>query len=66
MLAYVVTQQGVSNIWSQPVAGGAPKALTDWKADLVYRIDWFRDGRLVCERGTTVSDVILLRDTGSE
>jgi eukaryotic-like serine/threonine-protein kinase len=63
-LTYVVTQQGVSNIWSQPVDGGAPKALTDWKADLIYRFDWSRDGRLVCERGTTTSEVLLIRDAG--
>ncbi len=65
-LTYVVTRQGVSNVWSQPVDGGAPKALTDWKADLIYRFDWFRDGRLPCERGTTAADVILIRDAGGE
>lgn len=65
-LTYVVTQQGVSNIWSQPVDGGAPKALTDWKADRIYRFDWSRDGRLVCERGNTTSEVLLIRDAGSK
>lgn len=65
-LTYVVTRQGVSNIWSQPIADGAPKALTEWKADLIYRFDWFRDGRLLCERGTTMADVILIRDAGSK
>ncbi|HKG20813.1 MAG TPA: winged helix-turn-helix domain-containing protein [Blastocatellia bacterium] len=63
-LTYVVTREGVSNIWSQPVEGGMPKALTDWKADLIYRFDWSKDGRLLCERGTTKSDVILIRDAG--
>jgi TolB protein len=61
-LTYVVTRQGVSNIWSQPINGGAPKALTDWKSDLIYRFDWFKDGRLLCERGSTMADVILIRD----
>jgi Tol biopolymer transport system component len=62
-LTYVVTRAGVSNIWGQPLDGGAPRALTGWKADLIYRFDWSKDGRLLCERGTTVSDVTLIRDT---
>ncbi|HEV7428854.1 MAG TPA: winged helix-turn-helix domain-containing protein [Thermoanaerobaculia bacterium] len=61
-VTYAVTRDGVSNLWCQPIDGSAPKALTDWKADLVYRFDWSRDGRLMCERGTTVSDVILIRE----
>jgi hypothetical protein len=48
------------------IDGGAPKALTDWKADLIYRFDWFSDGRLLCERGTTMTDVVLIRDAGGE
>lgn len=62
-VTYVVTREGASNIWGQPIDGGEPRALTDWKADLIYRFDWSKDGRLLCERGTTVSDVILMRDT---
>ena len=65
-LTYVAMHEGVSNIWSQPVDGGKPVQLTDWKSDLIYRFDWFKDGRLLAERGTTVSDVILIRDAGNE
>ncbi|HJQ33102.1 MAG TPA: winged helix-turn-helix domain-containing protein [Pyrinomonadaceae bacterium] len=61
-VTYVVTREGASNVWAQPVDGGAPRALTDWKADIIYRFDWSRDGRLLAERGTTVSEVILIRD----
>jgi Tol biopolymer transport system component len=35
-LAYVATERGVSNIWAQPLAGGAPKQLTDFKSDLIF------------------------------
>lgn len=65
-LTYVLTYQGVSNIWSQPIDGGAPTPLTDWKSDLIYRFDWSRDGRLLCERGTTMSNIILIQDAGGE
>ncbi|MEO6391083.1 MAG: winged helix-turn-helix domain-containing protein [Pyrinomonadaceae bacterium] len=61
-LTYVKTSQGVGNIWSQPLAGGPPQQLTDWKTDRIFRFDWSPDGRLLCERGTQVDDVILIRD----
>src|SRR5262249_41773464 len=35
---YTVTRNGVSNVWSQPVDGGAAKQLTDFNSD---RIFWF-------------------------
>lgn len=63
-VTYVVTREGASNIWGQPIDGGEPRALTDWKADLIYRFDFSKDGRLLCERGTTASEVILMRDAG--
>src|SRR5215471_2270083 len=41
----------VSNIWLQPLAGGEPKKLTDFKADGRLQFDWSRDGKqLVCLR----------------
>lgn len=61
-VTYVLTRAGVSNVWGQPVGGGEPEALTDWKADLIYRFDWAKDGRLLCERGVTLSDVLLIRN----
>ncbi|HEX5706691.1 MAG TPA: hypothetical protein VFX96_05315, partial [Pyrinomonadaceae bacterium] len=66
MLTYVVTRGGVSNVWGQPIEGGAPRQLTAWTADRIYRFDWSRDGALACERGTAVSDVILIRDARGE
>lgn len=62
-LDYILTIDGVSNIWRQPIDGGSPKQLTDWKADRIFRFDWSRDGQLSCERGNYVDDVILIRDT---
>ena len=65
-ITYVVTRGGVSNIWGQPAGGGEAKQLTAWTADLIYRFDWSRDGTLVCERGTSVNDVILIRDAAGD
>ena len=56
-----VTCGGVSNLWAQPIDGGAPKQLTDFKNDLIFAFDFSRDGKqLALSRGTLTSDVILI------
>jgi Tol biopolymer transport system component len=62
LVTYVVTRDGVSNLWGQPADGGDARQLTAWTADRIFRFDWSRDGTLVCERGTVITDVILIRD----
>jgi TolB protein len=60
-IRYIDTKTGVSNIWSQPIDGSPPRQLTDFKSDSIYRFAWSPDGRrLACERGVTLSDVILI------
>jgi Tol biopolymer transport system component len=60
-LAYVMTSEGVSNIWTQAIAGGAPKQLTNFKSDQIFQFDWSRDGsQLVCARGSEIDDVVLI------
>ncbi|MEK6336860.1 MAG: protein kinase [Acidobacteriota bacterium] len=60
---YNKTNNGVTNIWSQPVDGGPPKQLTDFKSDLIFRFDWSRLGKpLIMARGNISSDVVLISD----
>jgi eukaryotic-like serine/threonine-protein kinase len=60
-LTYVITAGGVSNIWSQALAGGAPKQLTDFKTDQIFWFNWSGDGkRIVSSRGSETNDVVLL------
>jgi Tol biopolymer transport system component len=55
---------GVSNIWSQPIDGSAPKQLTNFKSDLIFGFDFSEDGKaLVLSRGTVSNDVVLISDT---
>lgn len=62
-LSYVVNQGGGSNIWSQPIAGGAPQPLTDFKAGQILDFDWSPDGkRLAYTRTAVFRDVIMIRD----
>jgi len=60
-LAYIETRDGVSNIWSQPLAGGMPKPLTGFKTQSIYNFAWSRDGRrLALSRGESINDVALI------
>jgi Tol biopolymer transport system component len=63
-LTYAVTEHGVSNIWAQPLSGGPPKPLTDFKSDEIFDFAWSRDGKsLALSRGHQSRDVVLLTDT---
>jgi Tol biopolymer transport system component len=62
-LTYVDTRKGVSNIWSQPLNGGAPRQLTDFKSGLIFSFAWSPDGkRVALARGAQTSDVVLMKD----
>ena len=60
---YTVVSQNVSNVWSQPIAGGPPRQVTDFKDMLITGFAWSRDGKqLACPRGTLLRDAILITD----
>lgn len=54
-------RNAVANIWSQPIDGGPPKPVTNFKSDLIYTFDLSRDGhQLILSRGRNISDVVLI------
>ena len=60
---YTVISNNVSNIWSQPIDGGKPKQVTDFKEMLITSFAWSQDGKqLVCSRGDLNRDAILITD----
>ena len=62
---YSINQNNVTNIWSQPLAGGEPKQVTDFKDSLMTGFAWSRDGKqLACTRGVLVRDAVLISDLG--
>ncbi|MGH9882489.1 MAG: hypothetical protein ACRD6N_13710, partial [Pyrinomonadaceae bacterium] len=61
-VTYVSRQNGISEIWSQPIDGGEPKKLTDFKADQIFSFDWSRENKLVISYGTNTSDIVLIRN----
>ena len=59
-LAYV-DERNVSTINSQPIGGGPPKQLTDFKPDRIFSFAWSPDGKqLALARGTVNKDVVLI------
>jgi Tol biopolymer transport system component/DNA-binding winged helix-turn-helix (wHTH) protein len=51
-----------NNLWEQPVAGGPPSQLTDFKTDVILNYTFSRDGRhLILARGRAFADVVLIR-----
>jgi Tol biopolymer transport system component len=64
-ILYLDDKEGVSNIWSQAVDGGAPRQLTKFTADQIFSFDWSRDGKMMaCSRGVVTTDVVLIKDSG--
>ncbi len=61
-VTYVSRQNGISDIWSQPIDFGEPKKLTDFKADRIFSFDWSRENKLVISYGTNSSDIVLIRN----
>ena len=62
-LEYVVRENGVDNIWRQPLDGSAGKWVTAFKTEHISAFRWSPDGkRLALARGHTDSDVVLLKD----
>jgi hypothetical protein len=53
----------VSNLWSQPIAGGTPKQITHFNSEEITDFDLSRDGkRLVMSRVTSQQYMLLIRD----
>jgi dipeptidyl aminopeptidase/acylaminoacyl peptidase len=62
-LLYSKDKGGVSNIWSEPIAGRPAKQISHYNRDVMFRFDLSRDGkRLLMERGTHNQDLLLIRD----
>jgi Tol biopolymer transport system component len=59
---YLVTRNGVTNVWRQMLSGGQPKQLTHFASDLIFAGAWSGDGKtMVLSRGTNSADIVLLK-----
>ena len=63
-LVFVTRENGVDNLWQQPLDGSAGRLLTSFKAEHIWDYHWSQDGtKLAVVRGHTDSDVVLMRDS---
>jgi eukaryotic-like serine/threonine-protein kinase len=61
-LAYSDMSGGVSNIWVQPLDGGRPWQLSNFKSERIDSFEWSPDGHwLAAVRGSETSDVVLIQ-----
>jgi len=62
-LAYPIRENGVENVWLQPLDGTAGHKITNFKADLIEDLRWSPDGKsLAILRRHTDSDAVLLQE----
>ena len=61
-IAYVDKINGISNLWIQPLDGGQPKQLTNFKSDEIFSYDLSRNGEIALTRGNLTRDAILIKD----
>jgi Tol biopolymer transport system component len=62
-ITYVLTKDGVSNIWSQPINGTPAKQVTNFTSMRIWSHAWSPDGKyLVMARGNFSRDAVMLTD----
>ena len=60
-LLYLLTKDGATNIWEQPLPDGPLKQLTRFSSGQIFDYKWSVDRKLLwMARGETSSDVVLL------
>jgi eukaryotic-like serine/threonine-protein kinase len=63
-VVYAMRENGVDNVWMQPLDGSAGHQVTDFKSEQIWFVDLSPDGKnLAVLRGRYVSDVVLLQET---
>ena len=65
-VVYPARENGVDNLWLQPLDGSKGKQLTNFTSERIYDFHWSFDGKqLAIVRGHSDSDVVLIRDNGN-
>jgi Tol biopolymer transport system component len=58
---YVLTRDGVSNLWEQSLKGGQARQITHFKVGAIFDFAWSQDGKqLALARGSRNSNVVLI------
>jgi serine/threonine protein kinase/Tol biopolymer transport system component len=63
-ILYTTNTNNLTNIWAQPIDGGAPKQVTDFKELYMTGFAWSRDGKqLACSRSNYTRDAVIVSET---
>ena len=63
-VAYPIREDGVDNIWVQPLDGSAGRQITHFTSDQIDSFHWSPDGKnLALLRSHSESDVVLLQES---
>ncbi|HYL86370.1 MAG TPA: hypothetical protein VE263_19250, partial [Candidatus Angelobacter sp.] len=58
---YLLTKNGATNVWEQPLTGASPRQITNFTSGLIFDFSWSRDGQqLYLAKGDLTSDVVLI------
>jgi serine/threonine protein kinase/Tol biopolymer transport system component len=64
-VVYPARENGVDNLWAQPLDGSKGRQITDFTSERIYDFHWSLEGKqLAIVRGHTDSDVVLIRSSG--
>ncbi|MGH7485548.1 MAG: hypothetical protein ACREMY_08080, partial [bacterium] len=62
-LHYLMTRNGATNLWEQPLRGGRQKQLTQFTSGQIFDFSWSADHtRLLLTRGQSTRDIVLIGD----
>jgi Tol biopolymer transport system component len=63
-VAYPIRDNGVDNLWVQPLNGSAGHPITNFKSDQILQFHWSPDGKkLAVLREHSESSVVLIQET---
>jgi TolB protein len=60
---FIDYRNGVSNLMTQSLSGGAAQHLTSFPKEQFYSFDLSKDGRMVVSRGIRTTDAVLITDS---
>jgi eukaryotic-like serine/threonine-protein kinase len=61
-IAYLDNASGILNVWSQPLDGGSPKQLTNFKSEFLTSFAISRNGNIAAYRWSATRDIVLIKD----
>ncbi len=65
-VVYPITQNGVGNLWLQPLDGTPGRQITNFKSDLIFGLQWSPDGKNIGVITRRIdADVVLLRESSN-